>query len=106
MPSRCPGTSRRVKTAGAAVSVTAMSLAAWSASHRLFGTRRYETIWLPGETYRCIWERLDRELDPRAACKTIVGLLSLANRANCEKELGDYVLDKNDGRSHPDASCA
>jgi len=49
---------------------------------------------LPTETYRIIWEQLDRDLDPRAACKAIVGILSLANRADCEKKLGDYVLEK------------
>jgi len=49
---------------------------------------------LPSDTYQLIWERLDRELDPRAACKAIVGILSLANRADCEKELGDYILEK------------
>lgn len=49
---------------------------------------------LPSDTYRLIWERLDRDLDPRAACKAIVGILSLANRAECEKELGAYILEK------------
>ncbi len=48
---------------------------------------------LPGQTYRRIWQYLDRELDPRAACKAIVGILSLANRADCEAELGDYILE-------------
>ncbi|MCP3965206.1 MAG: IS21 family transposase [Lentisphaerae bacterium] len=49
---------------------------------------------LPSDTYRLIWERLDRDLDPRAACKAIVGILSLANRAECEEELGAYILAK------------
>lgn len=49
---------------------------------------------LPSDNYRRIWERLDRELDPRAACKAIVGILSLANRADCEEKLGDYILEK------------
>lgn len=49
---------------------------------------------LPSDTYRLIWERLDRDLDTRAACKTIVGILSLANRADCEEELGAYILEK------------
>jgi len=49
---------------------------------------------LPSDTYRHIWEQLDRELDPRVACKAIVGILSLANRAGCEEELGDYILEK------------
>jgi len=49
---------------------------------------------LPSDTYRFIWERLDQTLDPRAACKTIVGILSLANRTDRETELGDYILEK------------
>ena len=49
---------------------------------------------LPSDTYRLIWERLDRDLDPRAACKAIVGILSLANRADCEEALGAYILEK------------
>jgi hypothetical protein len=49
---------------------------------------------LPSDTYRLIWEQLDQTLDPRAACKTIVGILSLANRTDQETELGDYILRK------------
>ncbi len=49
---------------------------------------------LPNETYRLIWEGLDHGLDPRAACKTIVGILSLANRTDREAELGDYILGR------------
>jgi len=49
---------------------------------------------LPNDDYRLLWERFDRELDPRAACKMIVGGLSLANRADCEDELGHYILNK------------
>lgn len=49
---------------------------------------------LPNDTYRLIWQRLDKELDPRAACKAIVGILALAGRADCEERLGGYVLEK------------
>jgi hypothetical protein len=56
---------------------------------------------LPSDAYRLIWERLDRELDPRAACKAIVGILSLANRADCEDKLADYILDKMAGNRIP-----
>ncbi len=49
---------------------------------------------LPSDTYRFIWEQLDQTLDPRAACKAIVGILSLANRTDRETELGDYILEK------------
>jgi hypothetical protein len=49
---------------------------------------------LPSDTYRHIWEQLDQRLDPRAACKAIVGILSLANRTDREAELGDYIFKK------------
>lgn len=49
---------------------------------------------LPSDTYRLIWERLDKTLDPRAACKAIVGILSLANQTDRETELGDYIIEK------------
>ena len=49
---------------------------------------------LPSDTYRYIWEQLDQNLDPRAACKAIVGILSLANKTDRETELGDYILEK------------
>lgn len=49
---------------------------------------------LPSDTYRHIWKQLDLRLDPRAACKAIVGILSLANRTDREAEIGDYILEK------------
>jgi hypothetical protein len=49
---------------------------------------------LPSDTYRLIWERLDQTLEPRAACKAIVGILSLANQTDRETELGDYIIEK------------
>lgn len=49
---------------------------------------------LPNDTYRYIWERLDQELEPRAACKAIVGILALADKADCQEELGEYILAK------------
>jgi hypothetical protein len=47
---------------------------------------------LPNATYRKIWAELDARLEPRAACKRIVGLLALAARADCEQPLGGYLL--------------
>jgi hypothetical protein len=49
---------------------------------------------LPSDTYRYIWEKLDQTLDPRAACKAIVGILSLASKTDRETELGDYIIEK------------
>ena len=47
---------------------------------------------LPNATYRQIWAELDARLEPRAACKRIVGILALAARADCEQALGAYLL--------------
>ena len=38
---------------------------------------------LPSATYQEIWAAIDQQLGPRAACKRIVGILSLAARADC-----------------------
>ena len=47
---------------------------------------------LPTAAYKTIWEWLDNEMEPRAACKTIVGILALASHADCEERLGRYLL--------------
>lgn len=47
---------------------------------------------LPDERYRMIWQWVDQELAPRAACKMMVGILSLAHRFDCEDALGDYLV--------------
>jgi transposase InsO family protein len=49
---------------------------------------------LPNATYRQIWADLDARLEPRAACKRIVGILALAARADCERALGAYLLQR------------
>ncbi len=46
---------------------------------------------LPTARYRQIWQYLDDHMEPRAACKQIVGLLALAAKADCEQALGEYV---------------
>jgi hypothetical protein len=47
---------------------------------------------LPTSTYRAIWQQVDNRLEPRAACKLMVGVLALAADADCERPLGDYLL--------------
>lgn len=49
---------------------------------------------LPNATYRQIWTDIDQQLEPRAACKRIVGILSLAARADCEQPLGAYLQQR------------
>jgi Mu transposase, C-terminal domain len=46
---------------------------------------------LPDETYKAVWGWLDREMEGRKACKTMVGILSLAHRADCEEQLGRHL---------------
>jgi hypothetical protein len=46
---------------------------------------------LPSATYRSIWRAVDARLQPRAACKYIVGVLALAARADCEQALGGHL---------------
>jgi hypothetical protein len=47
---------------------------------------------LPSEGYRRIWQEIDQRLDPRAACKLMVGALALAADYDCEEALGAYLL--------------
>lgn len=49
---------------------------------------------LPNATYQRIWAEIDARLEPRAACKRIVGILALAARADCEQALGAYLLQR------------
>lgn len=48
---------------------------------------------LPGETYKAVWSWLDKEMEARKACKTMVGILALAHRADCEMQLGTYLQE-------------
>lgn len=46
---------------------------------------------LPNDTYKAVWEFLDLHQDAHKACKTMVGILGLAHRADCEERLGTYL---------------
>lgn len=46
---------------------------------------------LPNDTYKAVWAWLDRTMEPRKACKMMVGILALAHRADCESQLGNYL---------------
>ena len=48
---------------------------------------------LPDETYKAVWGWLDKEMEARKACKTMVGILALAHRADCERQLGEYLQE-------------
>ena len=47
---------------------------------------------LPSPDYKAIWVHLDQNMEPRVACKFIVGLLYLAATENCEVALAQTVL--------------
>jgi hypothetical protein len=49
---------------------------------------------LPSFTYHQIWQFINQKMEPRLACKLIVGLLHLAATENCEVGLGEAVMDK------------
>lgn len=46
---------------------------------------------LPNLLYRRIWEAINGSLEPKLACKLMVGLLHLAATENCEQALGEAV---------------
>lgn len=48
---------------------------------------------LPDQTYKAVWAWLDKEMEARKACKTMVGILALAHRADCEARLGEYLQE-------------
>jgi len=56
---------------------------------------------LPDETYKAVWHWLDAEMESRKACKVMVGVLALAHRAGCEKQLGAYLRDQMNKQTLP-----
>ncbi len=66
-----------------------------------FRYSRFRDDLLPGETYKTVWAWLDREMEPRKACKTMVGILALAHRADCESRLGACLQRKMTMKSLP-----
>lgn len=46
---------------------------------------------LPSEVYKSVWRWLDLKMVPRKACKTMVGILALAAKSDCEERLGGYL---------------
>lgn len=56
---------------------------------------------LPDQTYKAVWNWLDTEMESRKACKVMVGILALAHRAGCEKQLGRYLQDQMNNQAFP-----
>jgi hypothetical protein len=62
----------------------------------------YRDQVFPREAYRLTFERLREQLPERAACKTMVELLSLAHERNCEAQLAQALQQCLDGGQLPD----
>lgn len=56
---------------------------------------------LPNIIYQQIWAYIDQHKEARAACKLMVGILSLAARAECEQPLGAYLQGQIDAEKLP-----
>lgn len=62
----------------------------------------YREQLFPREAYRLTFERLCEQLPPRAACKTMVELLSMAHERTCEAQLGQLLQQYLAERRLPD----
>jgi hypothetical protein len=62
----------------------------------------YRDRLFPREAYRLTFDRLCEQLPPRAACKAMVELLSLAHERTCEAQLADVLAQDLSERRLPD----
>jgi len=62
----------------------------------------YRDQLFPRPAYRRAWEALSAAVDPRLACRTMVGLLALAHDAGCEAELAAILERCLDAGNLPD----
>jgi len=58
-----------------------------------FYRSQYRDELFPNDNYRTIWKYLDERLEPRPACKLMVGCLALANEYDCEDALCNFLLE-------------
>jgi hypothetical protein len=56
---------------------------------------------LSSQDYRRIWEVLQARLEPRSACRLMVGVLALAAEYGCEEALGEYLLQAIEQKALP-----
>lgn len=62
----------------------------------------YRDALLPGDVWRRTWDALLAELDVGMACRTMVGLLSLAHESACERVLTAVLDEALEARRLPD----
>jgi len=60
---------------------------ALSAKPQAFRYSQLRDDLLPSDRYRALWQRVDTQLQPRDACKWMVGVLRLASDHDCEDAL-------------------
>ena len=65
----------------------------------------YRDQLFPRDAYRRAWEALVAALPPRAACRTMVGLLELAHERACEADLADALERILAARALPDLAA-
>jgi hypothetical protein len=65
----------------------------------------YRDQLFPRDAYRLMFEFLREELAERAACKTMVALLSLAHDRSCEAQLAGVLADDLERRRLPDINA-
>jgi hypothetical protein len=54
----------------------------------------YRDALFPRPAYRAAWEHLLAAGDPRAACRSMVGLLALAHEGGCEADLAQVITEQ------------
>src|SRR2546430_12914043 len=59
---------------------------------------------LPSADYRCIWEVLQAHLEPRSACRLMVGVLALAAEYDCEQSWGSTYSKPSPRKRFPASS--
>lgn len=58
-----------------------------------FYRSQYRDELLPDDNYRTVWQYFDERLEPRPACKLMVGCLTLAAEYDCETALCQSLLE-------------
>ena len=67
---------------------------ALAAKPQAFRFSNFRDDLFPNETYRQLWHIADKELPAQEACKWMVAVLRIAADHQCERELGDSLLQQ------------
>ena len=58
-----------------------------------FRCSRLREELLPNDNFRSIWKHVNENMPPREACKFIVKVLYIADKYDCEENIGNYVVE-------------